>query len=129
MPIVTIHLNEQQPNDDELWEALSTLASDEDSRRVVMTMIRLMRERQLALWVSPRLMRKLKAFAAQHQEGSRPVSGKVDDTLFVLWLQQGGSMEPNLQWEVEALPDNGGIYRILLEGGQHEEGIHYNQGE
>ena len=32
-----------------------------------------------------------------------------------------------LVWEVEMLPDNGGIYRILLEGGQSEEDIHNNQ--
>jgi len=32
-----------------------------------------------------------------------------------------------LVWEVETLPDNGGIYRILLEGGQSEKDIHPNQ--
>ena len=32
-----------------------------------------------------------------------------------------------LVWEVEMLPDNGGIYRILLEGGQDEKDIHDNQ--
>jgi len=34
----------------------------------------------------------------------------------------------NLLWEVEMLPNNGGIYRILLEGGQDEKGVHDNQG-
>ena len=33
----------------------------------------------------------------------------------------------DLVWEVEMLPDNGGIYRMLLEGGYGDEGIHDNQ--
>ena len=32
-----------------------------------------------------------------------------------------------LVWEVEMLPDNGGIYRALLEGGQSEQDIDHNQ--
>jgi len=32
----------------------------------------------------------------------------------------------NLVWEVEMLPDNGGIYRSLLEGEQSEKDIHNN---
>ena len=32
-----------------------------------------------------------------------------------------------LVWEVEMLPDNGGIYQILLEGRQSEKDIHHNQ--
>lgn len=41
--------------------------------------------------------------------------------------QEDGGMD--LIWEVETLPDNGGIYPMLLEGGQDEKGIHNNQGE
>ena len=40
--------------------------------------------------------------------------------------QEDGRMD--LIWEVEMLPDNGGIYRMLLEGGYGDEGIHDNQG-
>lgn len=39
--------------------------------------------------------------------------------------QEDGRMD--LIWEVEMLPDNGGIYRTLLEGGYGDEGIHDNQ--
>lgn len=39
--------------------------------------------------------------------------------------QEDGRMD--LIWEVEMLPDNGGIYRTLLEGGYDDEGIHNNQ--
>ena len=35
----------------------------------------------------------------------------------------------NLAWEVEMLPNNSGIYKILLKGGQDEEGIHDDQGQ
>jgi hypothetical protein len=33
----------------------------------------------------------------------------------------------NLIWEVEMLPDNGGIYRTLLEGDRGQKDIHNNQ--
>lgn len=39
--------------------------------------------------------------------------------------QEGPRMD--LIWEVEMLPDNGGIYRTLLEGGQSEKDIDHNQ--
>lgn len=41
--------------------------------------------------------------------------------------QQDGRMD--LIWEVEMLPDNGGIYRTLLEGGSGHEGIHDSQSQ
>lgn len=34
---------------------------------------------------------------------------------------------PRIEWEVESLPNNGRIYRILFEGGQDGEDIHGNQ--
>jgi len=37
--------------------------------------------------------------------------------------------KPEIRWEVESLPNNGGVYRILLQGGQDEKGVHHNQGE
>lgn len=89
----------------------------------------LIKSGDLGFWLSPRLMWKLKAFAAEQQGESSQCMGKIDDTLFLSWLQQGGSMEPNLRWEVESLPNNGGIYKILLRGGQKEKGSHSNQGE
>jgi hypothetical protein len=33
---------------------------------------------------------------------------------------------PDLHWEIESLPNDGGIYRILLEGGRDEDGVHNN---
>ncbi len=33
-----------------------------------------------------------------------------------------------LVWQVKFLPDNGGIYRILMEGGQDEKGIYDYKG-
>ena len=32
-------------------------------------------------------------------------------------------------WEFESLPNNGGIYQILLQGDQNEKSVHDNQGE
>jgi len=40
--------------------------------------------------------------------------------------QEDGRMD--LIWEVDLLPDNGGIYRKLLHGGQGEKGVYDNQG-
>lgn len=39
-----------------------------------------------------------------------------------------GKQVSAIQWEIESLPDNSGIYRILLEGGQSEKGVHDTQG-
>ena len=44
-------------------------------------------------------------------------------------LRARGQGEQPIRWESENLPNNGGIYRILLEGGQSEKGVHNNQGE
>ncbi len=35
------------------------------------------------------------------------------------WLR--GGTELNVRWEVETLPDNGGIYQFLLKGGKKNE--------
>ena len=38
-----------------------------------------------------------------------------------------GEHQPiSLIWEVEMIPNNGGVYRMLLEGGQHEQEGSYN---
>ena len=39
--------------------------------------------------------------------------------------REDGRMD--LIWEVQMLPDDGGIYRMLLEGGYGNGGIHNNQ--
>ena len=72
-------------------------------------------------------MRKLQAFAAE-QDKNIPGGAKVDDLLFLAWLRQQGVMEPTLRRELESLPNNGGIYKILLKGGQDEKGHHHNPG-
>ena len=69
------------------------------------------------------------SFAAERQEEGIQRTGEVDDELFLAWLLQGGSMESNFKWEVASLPDNGGIYRIILKGGQNEKSAHNNPGE
>ena len=43
--------------------------------------------------------------------------------------RRGRPQPPHIVWEVELLPSNGGIYRMLLERGANEKGIHYYQGE
>ncbi len=111
----------------ELPEQFRAMASDSNAMRIVMAMAFLMKSGDLGYWLSPRLMRRLKTFASRRNDDAiKNVSEEVDDTIFLSWLEQGGSVEPNVQWEVEPLPNNGGIYRILLEGGQ-DEGVHDNQ--
>ena len=41
-------------------------------------------------------------------------------------IEIDSAMKPTIQWEVELLPTDGGIYRILLEGSGNEEYIHNN---
>ena len=98
------------------------MASDSNAMRIVTAMAFLMRSGDLGCWLSPRLMRRLKAFASrQDGDAIKNVSDEVDDTIFLSWLEQVGSMEPNVQWEVESLLSNGGIYKILLKGDKKDE--------
>lgn len=129
MPRLRITIDDEPLEDGQLREGLSFLASDGDAMKLVKAIFRLIECGDLGFWLSPRLMRKLKAFAAEQRGESSQGMGEVNDTLFLSWLEQGGSMEPNLRWEVESLPNNGGIYRILLQGGQNEKGSHNNSGQ
>ena len=58
--------------------------------------------------------------------GAEPVQLMINIRLRRRPKQEDGWM--NLIWEVEMLPNSGGIYRTLLEGGYGDEGIHDNQG-
>ena len=126
MPRLKIKINDQQLDDDRLRGDLSGLASDNDGIKLIKTMWHMMKSEDLDFWLSPRLMRRLKAFAAEQQEDGSQRTEDVDDELFLAWLLQGGSMESSFKWEVESLPDNGGIYRIILKGGQNEKSAHNN---
>ena len=42
------------------------------------------------------------------------------------WLR--GGIQPNVRWEIESLPDNGGIYHILLKGGKNDESQNHTTG-
>ncbi len=129
MPRLKIKINDQQLDDDRLRGDLSGLASDDDGIKLIKTMWHMMKSEDLDFWVSPRLMRRLKAYAAEQQEKGSQRTGEVDDELFLAWLLQGGSMESSFKWEVESLSDNGGIYRIILKGGQNEKSAHNNPSE
>ncbi len=121
MPRLRLKIDNQEPHDDELREGFIGLAHDDEFILVMKALLHLIKSGDLGFWLSPELMRKLKTFAAHQQgEGSQGM-GEVNDTLFLSWLQQGGSMELHIHWEVESLPNNGGIYRMLLEGGKKNE--------
>ena len=129
MPRLKIKINDQQLDDDRLREDLSGLASANNGIKIIKAMWHMMKSEDLDFWLSPRLMRRLKAFAAEQQEEGSQRTGEVDDELFLAWLLQGGSMESSFKWEVESLHDNGGIYRIILKGGQNEKSAHNNPSE
>lgn len=118
MPRLKMDIHDQQLSDEQLREGLWGFASDDEVFQVLKTMARLMTGGDLGFWLSPRLMRKLRDFAAEQERQSCEGADQVDDALFLSWLQQVGSIEPKPHWEVQYLPDNGGIYRRLLEGGQ-----------
>ncbi len=42
------------------------------------------------------------------------------------YIEINSAMKPTIQWEIEFLPADGGIYRILLEGGENETDLHNN---
>ena len=119
MPRLRIRIEPKHLNDASLREGFSVLAHDDDAIQLVQAMGRLIESGDLGFWLSPRLMRKLKAFATEHH--AEYGQQEVDDTLFLSWLEQGGNLEPNVRWDIESMPDNGGIYRILLEGGKRNE--------
>jgi hypothetical protein len=127
MPRVIIELDAQQVTDETLQEGLGTLASNREGMEFVKAMLNLMKSRDLGFWLSPRMARKIKALDQTHQGKSGQSTGSIDEESFLSFLLQGGIIEPNVRWEVQSLPNNGGIYRILLEGGKNE-GVHNNQG-
>jgi len=127
MPRVIMKMDGQQSNDEILQEGLSTIASNVEAMRLVKTMLNLMKSGDLGFWLSTRMARKIKALGQEHQGRSSQNTQEIDEESFLLFLQQGGSLEPNVHWEVESLPNNGGIYRMLLQGGKNE-GVHNNQG-
>ncbi len=129
MPRLKIKINDQQLDDDRLRGDLSGLASANNGFRLIKAMWHMMKSEDLDFWLSPRLMRRLKVFAAEQQEEGSQKTGEVDDELFLAWLLQGGSMESSFKWEVESLSDNDGIYRIILKGGQNEKSAHNNPSE
>ena len=118
MPRVIIKIDGQQSNDEILQEGLSTIASNTDAMQFVRTMVNLMKSGDLGFWLSPRLARKVKALEQGHKGRSGQSAGEIAEESFSMFLQQGGTLEPNVQWEIEYLPNNGGIYRMLLEGDQ-----------
>ena len=105
--------------DEQLQDGLSHFLSNDDAFRVLKATVHLMESGDLSFWTSNRLMHRLKAFAVelQAEQGQQ----QVDGALLLSWLEQGGNLEPNVRWEIESLPDNGGIYHILLEGGKKNE--------
>jgi hypothetical protein len=105
--------------DDQLREGLSYFLSNDDAFRILKAMVRLMESGDLSFWTSTRLMHRLRAFAAEVQ--AEQCQQQVDGALLLSWLEQGGNLEPNVRWEIQSLPDNGGIYRTLLEGGKKNE--------
>ena len=127
MPRVIIKIDGQQSNDEILQEGLSTIASNMDAMQFVRTMVNLMKSGDLGFWLSTRMARKIKALGQEQQQRDSQTIGEIDEESFLSFLQQWGSLEPNVRWEVESLPNNGGIYRILLEGGKNE-GVNNNQG-
>ena len=129
MPRLRIEVDDKLLRDDELREGFLFLASDHNAWNIVKAMLRLMKEGHLDLWLSPQLVRQLKRFALEKRGASgQGITGIVDATLLLWWLEEGAGMNLSVRWEVEFLPDNGGIYRMLLKGGRSEEGIHHNEG-
>jgi hypothetical protein len=124
MPKLRFEIGDQL-NEAELQEGFTTLASDKEFLQFIKAMLNLIKSGHLGFWLSPQLMRKLKAFA-ESQEGYNSQTKEINDTIFFSWLQQGGSMQPPIDWQVEMLPNNGSIYRMLLEGGQDGKGVHDN---
>lgn len=120
MPRVIMKLDDEQLNNENLQEGLSTIASNGDVVRFVKAMLNLMKSGDLGFWLSTRLARKVKALDQEHQGRSRQSTREIDEESFLSFLQQGGSIEPNIRWEIQSLPDNGGIYRALLQGGKKE---------
>ena len=126
MPRVMVNLDGQQLNDETLQEGLSAAASHGDALRFVKAMLNLITSGDLGFWLSTRLARKVKAQGQEHRRKSSQSTREIDEESFLSFLQQEGSIEPNVRWEVESLPNNGGMYRIILKGGQNEKSAHNN---
>lgn len=113
MPRLKIEVDAQQLNDDQLRKGLAGFVSDDEAMKLVKAMGYLMKSGDLGFWLSPRLVRKIKALTKEQQGDSGQSTGEIDEELFFSFLQQGGSMEPSVRWEIEFLPNNGRIYKFL----------------
>ena len=116
MPRLKVNIADQELA--ELPEQFRAMVSDNNAIRLVKAMGCLMKSGDLGYWLSPRLVRKIKALAKEQQGESSQSTKEIDEELFLSFLQQGGSMELSVRWEVESLPNNGGIYKMLLKGGK-----------
>lgn len=119
MSRLIIQVDGEPLKDEQLREGLSDFLSNDDAFRILKAIVRLLQSGDLSLWLSTRLMRELRAFAAELRGEHH--KKQVDDTLFLSWLQQRGILRPNVRWEIQSLPDNGGVYRTLLKGGKNDE--------
>lgn len=128
MPRLIMKIDDKQLNDDTLQEDLSNIATNDEVIRFVKAMLNLMKSGDLGFWMSQRLTRKIKAANKEHKGNSSQSTREIDEESFLLFLREGGSIEPNIRWEVESLPNNSGIYRMLLQGGKNEDdtGVHNN---
>jgi len=125
VPRLKLDIDDSLLSTDGIRLTLIRASSDAGTVKLFTTVARLVKSGDLAVWLSPRLMRKLNAYANQSAENTYG-STQVDDALLLSWLRAGGTVEPKVKWQVEPLPDNGGIYRILLSGGANEEGYEPN---
>ena len=127
MPKVMLQISEV-PSEVELRESFAALLSEEEFMRFMKEILDLVSTGDLGFWLSPQLVRKVKVFGSKEQGEAGKGSGEVNGTQFLSWLLKGGTMQLRIDWRVEDLPSNSGIYRILLEGGSHGKSINDNQG-
>ena len=119
MSRLIIQVDGEPLKDKQLREGLSDFLSNDEAFRILKATLRLLQSGDLSFWLSTRLMRELRAFAAElWGEHNKK---QIDDTLFLSWLQQRGILGPNIRWEIQSLPDNGGVYRTLFKGGKNYE--------
>jgi hypothetical protein len=125
VPRLDLQVHAQDLSEEDLRRGILFVASDTKAMEFEMAMVRLMKSGDFGYYLSARLVKALKSYGAKkgtRAGGEEPA--EVDAMLFFSWLEEVGSMEPPVKWDIESLPDNGGIYRMLLQGEHDEQGTH-----
>ncbi|MDD5094494.1 MAG: hypothetical protein PHV74_08970 [Dehalococcoidia bacterium] len=129
MAIIRISIGDRNKDRDELRQALYHLLADDQGPALIERMTDIIRERHVAIWISPKLQRRLLDFAGKQIAEGVTECPEIDAWLLLLWLKADGQMNLPVRWETQPLSDGAGVYGIILQGGANGENVRHHQSQ